>query len=205
MIASLEACGYQVLAPRVLKAMRYRVPQRCERLFIIAIHRFLDYRKFTWPQPDVMMYTLRDALKAGTLFDADVPDSTCDSYSMLQHRFMTKIPPGGNWRDLPPAWQKAWLGKEYGKPASQVARRLSWNEPCLPLRDKPILKSHERCHPDETRPLSVREYARIQTFPDNWQFQGPLTEQYRQISHTVPVNLATAVAGAAKDFLLTQS
>ena len=54
-------------------------------------------------------------------------------------------------------------------------------------------KQTERCHPEETRPLSVREYARIQTFPDDWFFSGPLTAQYKQIGNAVPVNLAYAV------------
>ncbi|MCP3679488.1 MAG: DNA cytosine methyltransferase [Gammaproteobacteria bacterium] len=67
---------------------------------------------------------------------------------------------------------------------------------------KPISKRTERCHPDETRPLPVREYARIQTFPDNWVFQGPLSEQYRQIGNAVPVNLARAVAKSIMQFLM---
>ncbi|MFO0210921.1 MAG: DNA cytosine methyltransferase, partial [Pseudanabaena sp.] len=45
----------------------------------------------------------------------------------------------------------------------------------------------------ETRPLTVREYARIQTFPDEWDFVGALTSQYKQIGNAVPVNLAYAV------------
>lgn len=54
-------------------------------------------------------------------------------------------------------------------------------------------KQTERCHPLETRPLSVREYARIQTFPDNWVFQGSMSDKYKQIGNAVPVNLAWAV------------
>jgi len=45
----------------------------------------------------------------------------------------------------------------------------------------------------ETRPLTVREYARIQTFPDNWVFTGSTSSQYKQIGNAVPVNLATAM------------
>ncbi len=54
-------------------------------------------------------------------------------------------------------------------------------------------KQTERCHPEETRPLTVREYARIQTFPDDWQFKGSTASQYKQIGNAVPVNLAHAV------------
>ena len=76
-----------------------------------------------------------------------------------------------------------------------MARRLSWDEPSLTLTCSPAQKQTEgcRCHPDETRPLTVREYARIQTFPDSWIFSGSLTSQYKQIGNAVPVNLAFAV------------
>jgi DNA (cytosine-5)-methyltransferase 1 len=74
-----------------------------------------------------------------------------------------------------------------------MARRLSWDEPSLTLTCAPAQKQTERCHPDETRPLATREYARIQTFPDEWRFSGPITSIYKQIGNAVPVNLAYAV------------
>ena len=77
-----------------------------------------------------------------------------------------------------------------------MARRLSWDEPSLTLTCAPAQKQTERCHPDETRPLTVREYARIQTFPDGWEFKGSLSSQYRQIGNAVPVNLGHAIGRA---------
>lgn len=74
-----------------------------------------------------------------------------------------------------------------------MARRLSLDEPSLTLTCAPAQKQTERCHPTETRPLSVREYARIQTFPDEWVFSGTLSSKYKQIGNAVPVNLAYAV------------
>ncbi len=74
-----------------------------------------------------------------------------------------------------------------------MARRLSWDAPSLTLTCSPDQKQTERCHPEETRPLSIREYARIQTFPDEWEFLGSLSSKYKQIGNTVPVNLAFAV------------
>lgn len=74
-----------------------------------------------------------------------------------------------------------------------MARRLSLNEPSLTLTCAPAQKQTERCHPTETRPLTVREYARIQTFPDTWDFAGSLSSQYKQIGNAVPVNLAKAM------------
>jgi DNA (cytosine-5)-methyltransferase 1 len=74
-----------------------------------------------------------------------------------------------------------------------MARRLSWDEPSLTLTCAPAQKQTERCHPEATRPLTIREYGRIQTFPDRWQFSGSITSQYKQIGNAVPVNLAHAV------------
>ena len=71
-----------------------------------------------------------------------------------------------------------------------MARRLSWDEPSLTLTCSPAQKQTERCHPEETRPLTVREYARIQTFPDKWDFVGSTASQYKQIGNAVPTNLA---------------
>lgn len=71
--------------------------------------------------------------------------------------------------------------------------RSSWNEPSLTLTCSPAQKQTERCHPEETRPLRIREYARIQTFPDNWEFMGSMGQQYKQIGNAVPVNLSYSI------------
>ena len=87
------------------------------------------------------------------------------------------------------------MGKSYysGGGRRGMARRISWDEPCLTLTTSPAQKQTERCHPDETRPFTVREYARIQSFPDEWEFVGSVSSQYKQIGNAVPVKLAEAV------------
>ena len=84
------------------------------------------------------------------------------------------------------------MGKSYysGGGRRGMARRISWDEPCLTLTTSPSQKQTERCHPNETRPFTVREYARIQSFPDTWQFDGSLGKQYKQIGNAVPIELA---------------
>ena len=82
-----------------------------------------------------------------------------------------------------------------------MARRLAWNEPSLTLTCSPAQKQTERCHPSENRPLTTREYARIQTFPDNWQFEGPTSAVYKQIGNAVPINLAAAIGRSLVRFL----
>mgnify|MGYP001602067890 FL=1 len=64
------------------------------------------------------------------------------------------------------------------------------------LAPAPAQKQTERCHPTYTRPLTVREYARLQTFPDDWEFAGSTSSQYKQIGNAVPVNMAHALGRA---------
>lgn len=63
------------------------------------------------------------------------------------------------------------------------------------------MKQTDRCHPLEVRPFSYRENARIQTFPDDWEFCGKLGEKYKQIGNAVPVNLAKDVGESIKEYL----
>jgi len=70
-----------------------------------------------------------------------------------------------------------------------LLRKLSWDEPCLTILCSPAQKNTERCHPDENRPLTIRESARIQTFDDNYEFYGSISSQYSQIGNAVPVKL----------------
>lgn len=193
----IDEIGYELVDPRVLKAVFYQVPQKRERLFLIAIRKDLAPSvRFNWPSPYTRIMTMRDALKEGDLFDTDVPISIGQTYPKRKAEILDKVPQGGYWRDLPDELQREYMKKSYflGGGKTGMARRLSWDEPSLTLTCSPAQKQTERCHPDETRPLTVREYARIQTFPDDWKFSGPLTAQYKQIGNAVPVNLAYAIA-----------
>lgn len=200
----IDELGYQLVEPRVLKAMFYQVPQKRERLFLIGIRKDLATQvQFNWPSPYSRIMTMRDALKKGILFESDVPESQGQSYPQRKAEILSLIPPGGYWRDLPDDLQREYMKKSYflGGGKTGMARRLSWDEPSLTLTCSPAQKQTERCHPEETRPLTVREYARIQTFPDSWIFSGPITAQYKQIGNAVPVNLAYAVGRALTGLL----
>jgi len=117
------------------------------------------------------------------------------AYPKRKREIMAMIPPGGYWRELPPEIQKEYMKGSFHLSGGKtgMARRISWDEPCLTLTCAPAQKQTERCHPDETRPFTVREYARIQTFPDDWVFEGAMTSQYKQIGNAVPVNLAEEI------------
>lgn len=193
---AISELGYTLVEPQVLRAIKYQVPQKRERLILIAIRNDIaDRVKFHWPQPYHRIMTLRDAFYKGELFDTDVPVSEGQSYPPKKKKVMELVPMGGYWRDLPIDIQKEYMGGSFELEGGKtgMARRLSLDEPSLTLTCAPAQKQTERCHPIETRPLTVREYARIQTFPNEWKFAGSLSSQYKQIGNAVPVNLAYAV------------
>ena len=193
---TIAELGYTLIEPRVLKAIMYQVPQKRERLILVAIRNDLaDQVTFNWPSPYSRVLTLRDAFYKSVIFDTPVPSSVGVKYPPKKERVLSLVPQVGDWRDLPQDVAKEYMGGSWllGGGKTGMARRLSLDEPSLTLTCSPCQKQTERCHPLETRPLSVREYARIQTFPDNWLFSGTVTEQYKQIGNAVPVNLAWAI------------
>ncbi|EKF9219136.1 DNA cytosine methyltransferase [Vibrio cholerae] len=192
----IDELGYELVEPRVLKAIFYKVPQKRERLILIGIRKDLAPKvKFHWPSPYKRVMTLRDAFYAGELYDTDVPESEGQTYPKRKKEIMAEVPQGGYWRDLSDELQREYMGGSYflGGGKTGMARRLSLDEPSLTLTTSPAQKQTERCHPLETRPLQVREYARIQTFPDDWEFKGSKNAAYRQIGNAVPVNMARAL------------
>ncbi len=183
MISVLEEIGYRVKF-KVLRSQYYDVAQKRERLIIIGVRKDLKI-PFIFPKENDYLITLRDAI-------SNVPKSEGQIYPEKKRKIMELIPPGGYWKDLPEHMQKEYMGASFYHTGGRtgMARRLSWDEPSLTLTTSPAQKQTERCHPSETRPLTVREYARIQSFPDDWDFSGGITQQYKQIGNAVPVNLA---------------
>ncbi len=202
MISILDEIGYNVVPVEVLKAINYKVPQKRERLILVGIRKDIKI-KYEYPKPYKKIYNLSDALKKGELFASNVPVSVGAKYPESKKQVLDLVPPKGYWRDLPLHIQKDFMGASFylGGGKTGMARRIGWDEPCLTLTCSPAQKQTERCHPDETRPFTVREYARIQTFPDDWQFSGPMAQQYKQIGNAVPVNLGREVGYSIIKFL----
>lgn len=203
MISILDEIGYHVTTPvQVLKAINYNVPQKRERLILVAIRKDIDL-DYNYPEPFSEIYTLKDALKKGKLFDSNVPISSGAKYPEHKKEVLDLVPPKGYWRDLPLEIQKEYMQKSFylGGGKTGMARRIGWDEPCLTLTCSPAQKQTERCHPDETRPFTVREYARVQTFPDDWKFAGSMSQQYKQIGNAVPINLAKEIGYSIVKFL----
>lgn len=190
MMEVLKQIGYKC-EYKVLRSQYLDVPQKRERLIIIGIRKDLDL-PILFPREQDYTVSLKEAI-------GDYPISVGQTYSPAKKRILDLIPPGGYWRDLPDKLQKEYMKASYFHTGGKtgMARRLSWDEPSLTLTCSPSQKQTERCHPEETRPLNVREYARVQTFPDNWGFSGPISAQYKQIGNAVPVNLGYHLGKAA--------
>lgn len=182
MVGALQELGYRV-AYRVLRAQYFDVPQKRERLVIIAVREDVD-APILYPIEKDYTVSLKEAI-------GDKPQAPGQEYSAAKKAVMALVPEGGYWKDLPLEVQKNYMMTSFfmGGGKTGMARRLAWDEPSLTLTCGPAQKQTERCHPEETRPLNVREYARIQTFPDNWEFVGSVGQQYKQIGNAVPVNL----------------
>ena len=181
---------------KVVNSKDYNVPQKRERVIIIGVISSITI-PFEYPPISDRMVLLRDVL-------VNVPPSIGAVYPLHKAEVMKLVPPGGCWIDLPKDIQESYLGEkgmaaEGGKRG--IARRLSMDELSLTLTTSPCQKQTERCHPIETRPLTVREYARIQTFPDSYVFCGSMANQYKQIGNAVPVEMAYAIATQIKKFL----
>jgi len=183
---------------KVLNAKDYDVPQKRERIFIVGVRSDIA-TEFTYPEKSANVVLLKDVLTA------DIPASPGATYPEAKRRVMDLVPQGGCWVNLPEPIRTQYMGQkglEAGGGKRGVARRLAMNEPCLTLTTSPAQRQTERCHPLETRPFTVREYARIQTFPDTYEFVGSMGNQYKQIGNAVPVKLSEAMGKRLKEFLL---
>lgn len=180
---------------KVLNANHYGVAQKRERILIVGVRSDLP-QEFTYPEPEAYKPVLRDVLQ-------NVPESPGASYPATKRAVFDLVPPGGCWVDLPEDIQRSYMGASFhsGGGKRGIARRLSMDEACLTLTTSPCQKQTDRCHPLESRPFTVREYARIQSFPDSYVFKGTMASQYKQIGNAVPVKLAKAMATQIARFL----
>lgn len=194
-LAEMKRIGYEVVYD-LLNTADYGVPQCRERVIFIG---YKSNDPVTLPLPTHSQkgtgkkpkwLTLREGLK-------DLVDSPPEfvPYSESRLKYLRLLTAGQNWKDLPSELKAAAMGGAYKSEGGKVGfyRRLAWEKPSPTVTTSPHQKATDMCHPDELRPLSVRECARIQTFPDEWVFHGSTTSKYRQIGNAVPVLLGKAI------------
>lgn len=190
-----------------VNSVNYGAPQIRERVIFIGnrYNEQVDFPNPTHgpvalvkPQADLFQSaairpwtTLRDAI--GDLQEAD---PVVLDFSPRKKSFLSLIPQGSNWRSLPVELQQESMGRAWHAKGGRSGwwRRLTFDLPCPTLVTMPNHASTSLCHPVETRALSLREYARIQEFPDDWEFSGTVSEKYRQVGNAVPTRLGR-VAG----------
>lgn len=189
MINIFEQAGYTI-DKQVLNAWEHGAPQKRERLITIGIRNDLkDKISYSFPKERAYKPVLRDVL-------LDCPDGPGVQYGEKKRKIFELVPAGGYWRDIDPE-----IAKEYMKSCwdmeggrTGILRRMSLDEPSLTVLTSPSQKQTERCHPLEARPFTVRENARCQMFPDEWEFCGNVSSQYKQVGNAVPVSLAKDIA-----------
>ncbi|MBD1212615.1 MAG: DNA cytosine methyltransferase [Dolichospermum circinale Clear-D4] len=190
-LSEMKNIGYNVVY-NLLEAADYGVPQNRERVIFIGSR---DGETPTFPIPKYCKdgkilpkwRTLKDALTA--LVDTEVEFM---SYSESRFKYLRLLESGQNWKHLPEELKQEAMGGAYNSGGGKVGfyRRLSWDKPSPTITTSPHQKATDMCHPVELRSLTVRESARIQTFPDDWIFYGSVSSKYKQIGNAVPVLLA---------------
>ncbi len=205
--------GYSIY-PSILNASEYGVPQRRERVFIVGMLK----EGFVFPQKDFELISSSDAI-------SDLPSKPSNEYvsklrsnpkndyqkrlrgnitCVYNHQvtnhteqtinIISQVPDGGNIKSLP---EKYWKVRRFNK----AFQRMNSKEPSLTIDT-----GHRNYfHYKENRIPTVRECARLQSFPDSFKFKGNKSEQYRQVGNAVPPILSFKIASEIKKVLLNSN
>ena len=196
MVAFLEEAGYAV-SYHLYNALCFGAPQSRERVVLFAVR--------TGPPVPLLVPTHGEGLrKHRTLGDAiadlEMPDlGDWVQFPKKRLPYFQLLKAGENWRNLPEGMRRTAMGEgtyKAGGGKTGVFRRLSYEKPCPTLTCSPVMHTTALCHPKLLRPLSVREYKRVQGFPDDFHVCGNISKQYKQLGNAVPVPLAVAIGRA---------
>lgn len=199
----LEKIGY-VVTYRVVDASDYGVPQKRERMILVAVAKHIGV-KFEFPPvvSDKSKLTLAHILKV----PRKIPNQKHWEFSSQAAAMVRSIPEGGSWKDIPydelsPRFRKIRDDmKKYHAP--KFYRRFGRNEIVGTMTASAQPENCGIIHPTENRRFTVREVARIQTFPDDFIFIDTTTKDvvamYKVIGNAVPVRLAEVIGRAIKE------
>ncbi len=200
-ISYLESKGYGV-SFNLYNSANYGSPQIRERVVIVASS---DGKKLPYllpthsddPQFNLPKWrTFRDAV-AGIKSENNEECAVFPEKRLKYYKFLKN---GQNWKNLPEELQREAMGKSFesGGGKTGFLRRLAWDRPSPTVVTSPTMPATDLAHPEEDRPLSVAEYARIQEFPDDWVFAGNTTQKYKQIGNAVPGSIGFAIGNLLK-------
>ena len=187
-LSKLEESGYHTTFS-LYNTANFGVPQARERVIFFASREGgeIPYMEPTHDQHGnhglPTWRTFREAvanLAADSAISGKFPESRLRYYRILTE--------GQNWRNLPKEMQQEALGASFhaGGGKTGFLRRLAWDKPSPTLVTCPTMPATDLCHPVEDRPLSIQEYAAIQTFPSDYVFEGSMADIYKQIGNAVP-------------------
>jgi DNA (cytosine-5)-methyltransferase 1 len=191
----LKSGGYGV-SFNLYNSANFGSPQKRERVIIICSR---DGTKLPFLQPthsengefDLPKWvTVRQSFKK-----LNVKKHHFVTFPEKRIRYYKMLKSGQNWRNLPKELQEEALGASYyaGGGKTGFLRRLDWDKPSPTLVTHPAMPATDLAHPEENRPLSVEEYKCLQEFPENWDIEGNLISQYKQLGNAVPVSLGKAI------------
>lgn len=207
----LELLGYTTTS-KVLNSTEFGIPQRRSRFFIIAR---LGNKSFQFPLPTHKKpITVRQALadlpklkngasqcyleysrKATSKYAQYLRRAQSGCYNNLVTnnndiviRRYKHIPPGGNWESIPERLMGNYADKK--RCHTGIYRRLKEDEPSVVIGN---YRKNMLVHPNQDRGLSVREAARLQSFPDSFRFAGSIGFQQQQVGNAVPPLLAKTI------------
>jgi len=197
-ISDVTVLGYHI-SISVVDSAEYGAPQRRLRFIMIGSR---DGRAPAMPEPSHGVRSIEQTPERSVrdaIYDLLGNPGPHSVYTPEVARFFALVPPGGNWRNLPKDLQLAAMGSASmaaGGGKTGFFRRLSWDAPAPTITGRANRKGSALCHPEVIRPLSVKECARLQGFPDNWELCGSMNRQYMQVGNAVPVQLGAAVGQA---------
>jgi DNA (cytosine-5)-methyltransferase 1 len=219
----LSSLGYEVDF-RILKAEEYGVPQERRRVFFLGtrIGAPVIWPNPTHGAIHTPLVTIKDAIsdlpalkngealpmtpykrKAASEFQramrersALIHNHSAPRLSDINIQRMSHIPPGGSWRDIPIKLLPEGMKRARRCDHTKRYGRLSWNGLACTILTKCDVHWGAYIHPEQDRAISVREAARLQAFPDWFQFEGSMTDQYVQVGNAVPPLLGKAIAEA---------
>ena len=207
---SLRKLGYTT-NHAILNSVNFGIPQIRNRVFIVGS---LHGTYFKFPSPKKLILTVKDAISdlPSLLSGANFHelDYKTNSKTKYQNKLKGKskkatnnlvtannelvlerykhIPQGGNWEDIPFKMMKNY--KDFSRCHTRIYYRLKENEPSVVIGN---YRKNMLIHPIENRGLSVREAARLQSFPDTFHFFGSIGFQQQQVGNSVPPLLAKAL------------